>query len=50
MKLRDSKCDHCGRRTHFLELHHRTYERLGRELITDLELLCEQCHRSKHIA
>ena len=28
-----------------LELHHKTYERLGRERIDDLELLCSSCHK-----
>lgn len=27
-----------------LEVHHRTYERLGRELVGDLTTLCEDCH------
>lgn len=37
------KCP-CGSRTR-LELHHRTYERLGRELDEDLMWLCARCHR-----
>jgi hypothetical protein len=28
-----------------LEVHHRTYERLGHELIGDLTALCRECHR-----
>lgn len=28
----------------FLEVHHRTYERVGRELVTDLLALCWDCH------
>jgi hypothetical protein len=31
-----------------LEVHHRTYERLGEELETDLLVLCRDCHRSHH--
>lgn len=31
-----------------LHVHHRTYERLGRELITDLIPLCERCHNDHH--
>jgi hypothetical protein len=27
-----------------LEVHHRTYDRLGRELIGDLTALCRECH------
>lgn len=26
------------------EVHHRTYERLGHELLCDLEALCDSCH------
>ena len=32
----------CGRR---IEIHHRTYERLGCELLSDLTVLCRDCHR-----
>lgn len=42
-KLRGNKCERCGS-GHNLELHHKTYERLGHELIKDLELLCSGCH------
>lgn len=28
----------------FFELHHKTYERLGRERDDDLEVLCKPCH------
>ncbi len=38
-------CERCGL-GYGLELHHKTYERLGDELITDVELLCDQCHRT----
>lgn len=31
-----------------LEVHHRTYERLGDELVTDLVVLCRSCHRLHH--
>lgn len=30
------------------ELHHRTYERLGRELLTDLVAICRECHEAVH--
>ena len=29
-------------------LHHKTYERLGREELTDLILLCASCHENVH--
>jgi hypothetical protein len=31
-----------------LEVHHRTYERLGEELAGDLVVLCRDCHRIHH--
>jgi restriction endonuclease Mrr len=34
--------------TEDLEVHHRTYERLGHELATDVVVLCRKCHRLHH--
>jgi restriction endonuclease Mrr len=34
--------------TNDLEVHHRTYERLGAELVTDLVVLCHSCHQLHH--
>jgi hypothetical protein len=31
-----------------LEVHHRTYDRLGEELVTDLTVLCHSCHQLHH--
>ena len=31
-----------------LEVHHRTYERLGEELASDLTVLCNRCHHVHH--
>jgi 5-methylcytosine-specific restriction endonuclease McrA len=43
--LRDNHaCTQCGR-TDNLEIHHRTYERLGCETLSDLITLCRDCHR-----
>jgi choline dehydrogenase-like flavoprotein len=44
LRLRN-RCEGCGT-THSLELHHKTYERLSRELLSDLELLCKSCHET----
>lgn len=40
-------CVACGATTG-LELHHATYERLGRERLTDLRPLCGDCHERVH--
>jgi hypothetical protein len=42
-------CDLCGH-TDRLEVHHRTYERLGFERQSDLIVLCHDCHRDHHRA
>jgi phage terminase large subunit GpA-like protein len=39
------RCERCGERTRRLEVHHLTYERFGRELLMDLQALCEPCHK-----
>lgn len=41
-------CWCCGRRNVPLEIHHRTYKRMGHELISDLVALCRECHRESH--
>jgi 5-methylcytosine-specific restriction endonuclease McrA len=41
-ELRDGICEFCGDPA--TEIHHRTYERLGRELPIDLQALCKECH------
>lgn len=35
--------------TRALQVHHKTYERLGEERDADLEVLCETCHKGHHI-
>ena len=40
---RGAQCQRCGRGPP-LTLHHKTYERFGRERDDDLELVCEECH------
>ena len=41
------KCSTCGSE-HNLEVHHLTYQRLGREKMEDLQILCGDCHRIRH--
>jgi hypothetical protein len=39
-----ARCEATGK----LHVHHKTYQRLFKERITDLEILCERCHRQAH--
>lgn len=41
------RCEECDAGSS-LDVHHRTYERLGEELPSDLEVLCRSCHRWRH--
>lgn len=41
------KCQLCGYEGR-LQVHHRSYERLGAELPTDLTVLCQDCHDTHH--
>lgn len=40
-------CVSCGA-THRLRVHHKTYARLGNELMDDLQVLCVDCHANEH--
>jgi len=40
-------CEHCGAKS-VLNIHHETYERLGREEPTDVLVLCRDCHCKIH--
>jgi len=44
---RGAKCEHCGSAAK-IQLHHLTYERLGKELPTDVIILCKDCHGKAH--
>lgn len=39
-------CARCGKGAD--DVHHLTYERLGRERLSDLEPICRSCHRAEH--
>jgi hypothetical protein len=41
------KCQICGKSFN-LNIHHITYERLGKELLSDLVVLCQSCHYKAH--
>ncbi len=42
------RCQVCNHGPDTLEVHHRTYERLGQELDEDLTVLCRACHSTFH--
>ena len=42
------QCLACGTAGERLDVHHVTYERLGREHLTDLVALCRGCHQNTH--
>lgn len=44
---RGHRCEACGS-AHRLEVHHRSYERLGAELPEHLVVLCRHCHELVH--
>ena len=44
----DRACQLCNSRNKTLHVHHRTYERRGFELPSDLIVLCEDCHGRFH--
>jgi 5-methylcytosine-specific restriction endonuclease McrA len=47
LKRADYRCQDCNS-PESLQLHHLTYERIGRERITDLLVLCSDCHTAYH--
>jgi hypothetical protein len=47
LMLADYRCERCNSKRD-LQVHHRTYERLGHEWDQDLEVLCGGCHGDHH--
>jgi len=41
------KCEKCHERKR-LDVHHKTYKRLGKERMSDLQALCRDCHDKEH--
>lgn len=50
LALAEHRCQLCnaGEEDSWLQAHHRTYERLGREAPGDLTVLCKECHDYFH--
>ena len=42
------RCQRCGNGRD-VQVHHLTYERLGAEVTSDLEVVCRRCHRDEHL-
>lgn len=47
MRYHGAKCNRCGRQE-ALQVHHKSYQNLGREKMADLEVLCRGCHENEH--
>lgn len=48
LQCAEYRCQSCGARNTVLDVHHKTYERLGFESAEDLEVLCRDCHEAEH--
>ena len=47
-KVKKKFCECCGKKSTIC-LHHKTYERVGKERLSDLVYLCMKCHEETHI-
>lgn len=47
LKHHGAVCDKCGKKSD-LQVHHKTYARLGKEKMEDLQILCRPCHNEVH--
>ena len=45
---RGRRCERCLKPAMVLHLHHKTYQRFGKELPEDVEILCAPCHEKEH--
>jgi len=48
LKKANYTCQSCGKKHTKLEVHHKTYQRLGNEKDEDLIVLCSTCHKKEH--
>lgn len=49
IQVADRRCQLCNAADQILDVHHRTYERLGNEKPSDLIVLCRSCHERHHL-
>lgn len=48
-KLREQPfCAMCGKDDETLDVHHNNYKRFGRERMSDLVVICRECHELHH--
>lgn len=47
VKKARKRCNRCGSKKQ-LNVHHKTYDRVGCEMLSDLEVLCRSCHAAEH--
>lgn len=47
LRKAEYRCQGCNTATE-LQVHHRTYERRGEELVSDLTVFCDECHSRMH--
>lgn len=45
---RGHRCELCGTRKNGLDVHHLSYKRLFNESVSDLRVLCRDCHKNVH--
>jgi 5-methylcytosine-specific restriction endonuclease McrA len=48
LKKAGSSCQLCNKSDTTLNVHHRTYERRGKEKCVDVIVLCQPCHAKHH--
>jgi HNH endonuclease len=47
MRRANHVCEGCGR-ANAVEIHHLTYQRVGHEMLFDLQAVCRPCHQALH--
>lgn len=47
LELKNNTCEYCKTNKN-LQVHHTTYKNIGDEKISDLMVLCEECHQATH--
>jgi 5-methylcytosine-specific restriction endonuclease McrA len=49
LEQKGRSCERCSSTTK-IQVHHKTYDRIGHERLSDLEILCDACHKAHHDA